>query len=133
MKYFLSILVLSSILFSYEIDFGEAKIVNEIFEVPIKIKAEEDYLALQFKIKYDEGLKFEGFEWGEITKGALNALNDKIPNEIRGAIASATALPKEGVVCTLKFRGKGEVKIEEFLVNDKPARLLKEKFVLKKK
>ena len=133
MKYFLSLLIFSSLLFSYEIDFGEVKEVKGIFEVPIKIKAEEDYLALQFKLKYDEGLKFEGIEWGEITKGALNAVNDKIPKEVRAAIASATPLPREGIVCTLKFSGKGEIRFEEFLINDKPAKILKEKFVIKKK
>jgi len=133
MKYFLTLLIISGFLLAYEIDFAEAKKVNGIYELPIKIKAEEDYVALQFKIKYDQGLKFEGLEWGDITKGSLNALNDKIPNEIRGAIASATPLPREGTICTLKFSGSGEVKIEEFLINDKSAKLLKEKVVLKKK
>ncbi len=120
-------------MFSYEIEIAEPKILKETFEVPIKIKADEPFLALQFVLKYEKGLKYEGFRWGEVVEGALNALNDKKEGEIKGAVASATELPKEGVVCYIKFSGKGKIKIEEFLVNDIPAKIKNNEFEIKKK
>lgn len=120
-------------MFSYEIEFLEPKIEKGVFEIPVKIKAQEPFVALQFTLKYEKTLKYEGFSWGEVAQGALNALNEKIEGQIKGALASATPLPDEGIVFYVKFSGKGEIKFTEFLVNDKPAKILQERYVLKKK
>ncbi len=133
MKHFFVLFIFSSFLFGYEVEFVEPKILKETFEIPIKIKADEPFLALQFLLKYEKGLKYEGFRWGEVVEGTLNALNDKKEGEIRGAVASATELPKEGIVCYIKFRGKGKIKLEEFLVNDIPAKIKNNDFEIKKK
>ena len=132
MKYFLLFLIISSFLFAYEIEICKPIEKEGVYEIPVKIKAEEPYTALQFTLIYEKGLKYEGFEWGKITEGSLNALNDKIENKIKGALASAKPLPSEGVLFYIRFRGKGEVNFTEFLVQDKPAKI-KGEFNLKKK
>lgn len=132
MRYFLIFLVFSSLLLAQEVEFLKPKVEKDSFEIPVKIKAQEPFSALQFTLKYENTLKYEGFRWEDVAQGALNALNDKQEGQIKGALASATPLPKEGIVCYFKFSGKGEVKFTEFLVNDKPAKVLQEKYVIKK-
>lgn len=132
MRYFLIFLVFSSLLTAQEVEFLKPKVEKDSFEIPVKIKAKEPFLALQFTLKYENTLKYEGFRWGEVAKDALNALNDKKEGQIKGALASGSPLPQEGIICYLKFRGKGEIKFTEFLVNDKPAKVLQEKYVIKK-
>lgn len=132
MKYFLLFLVFSSFLFAYEIEILKPIEKDGVVEFPIKIRADEPYTAFQFTLTYEKGLKYEGFEWGKITEGSLNALNDKMENKIKGALASATPLPSEGILFYIRFKGKGEINFTEFLVQDKPAKI-KGKLNLKKK
>lgn len=133
MRYLFVFLIFSSLLFSNEVFFEKPKTVEGIFEIPVKIKAQEPFTALQFTLKYENTLKYEGFRWGDLTQGSLNALNDKLEGQIKGALASANPLPKEGVVFYIKFSGKGEIKFTEFLINDKPAKIQQEKYEIKKK
>ncbi|MEJ5166531.1 MAG: cohesin domain-containing protein [Thermoanaerobaculia bacterium] len=133
MRYLLIFIILSSLLLAQEVEFLKPKIEKDIFEIPVKIKAQEPFLALQFTLNYESTLKYEGFRWGELAQGALNALNDKVEGQIKGAMASGNPLPKEGIVFYIKFSGKGEIKFTEFLIQDKRAKVLQEKFEIKKK
>lgn len=132
MKYFIIFLIFSLNVFSYDIEIGQVLEKNGVFEVPIVLKSAEPFQAMQFTIEYEKGLKYEGFEWGEAVSGALNALNDKVEGQIKGALASGSQIKSTGTICKIRFSGKGKVQIKDFLIDDKKANIKTNEVTLKK-